>query len=101
MRLLFWKGSKGIPAKGIGKSTLAQKLAKSWLNGVRKRGLLEKGSFLRKGHFLELLENLDPPDSESKTLENKGDFDHPLEILEKFREFRDILEIPPVNIPLS
>ena len=70
-----------------------------FLSGSEKRGLLEKGSF-RKVHLLEILEKekglefLENP----RTVENPGESDHFLEIL----EIVEILEIPPfVMTPFS
>ena len=68
---------------------------------VRKRGLLEKGSFQkspfsRDSRELEILEFLE----NSQTVEKKGDSDHFLEILENL-EILEILEISPAKRPLS
>ena len=57
--------------------------------GFGKRGLLEKGSFQRS-----------PFSRDAQTLENTGESDHFLEILENL-EILEILEIPPVKRPLS
>ena len=66
-----------------------------------KRGLLEKGSFQkspfsRDSRELEIFEILENP----QTVENKGESDHFLEILEN-SEILEILEIPPAKRPLS
>ena len=58
------------------------------LSGSEKGVFWNRGLF-RKVHFLEILEN-------PQTVENKGECDHPLEILENL----EILEIPPVKGPL-
>ena len=65
--------------------------------GVWERGSFQKSPVSRDSrefrdsrHLSEILEN-------SQTLENKGESDHFLEILENL----DILEIPPVKRPLS
>ena len=54
-----------------------------------KRGLFGKVHFLENSEIREILEN-------PKTVENKGEADHCLEILENL----EILEIPPVKRPL-
>ena len=67
--------------------------------GFGKRGLLERGSFLKNpfreflAHLkiLEILENF-------QIVENKGESGHLLEILEN-QEIIEILDIPPVKRP--
>ena len=62
-----------------------------------KRGLLEKGSFLRDSREFRDLEILENP----QTVESKEKSDHFLEILENL-EILVILEIPPTrNDPFS
>ena len=60
--------------------------------GFGRRGLLAKGSFEKKVHFLEILEILEILES-PQTVENKGESDHCLEILENL-DILENLEIP-------
>ena len=64
---------------------------------------MEKGS-CQKSPFPEILENLEIQNLEildnPQTVENKGDSDHFLEVLEHL-EILEILELPPVERPLS
>ena len=61
-----------------------------------EKGVFWKRGLFRKVHLLEILENLENP----QTVENKGESDHFLEILENL-EILEILEIPPVKRPVS
>ena len=56
------------------------------------KGVFWKRGLFRKTHFLEILE--------SPRLENKGESDHLLEILENLDSL-EIPEIPPVKRPFS
>ena len=73
--------------------------------GFGKRGLLEKGSFQRSPFSRDSSEFRESRDfREPQTLENKGESDHFLEILENLEILDsnlEILEIPPVKRPLS
>ena len=64
--------------------------------GVGKWGLLEKGSFHKNAHFLEILEKLEILEN-LRTLDNKGEAQNLLETLESL----EILEIPRAKRPLS
>ena len=63
-----------------------------------KRGLLEKGSFQKNPFSRDSREFRDS--REPQTVENKGEADYFLEILEN-PEILEIPEIPPVKRPLS
>ena len=66
------------------------------LNFVRGGGDRKKRGLFKNVHFLEMLENLEIPES-LETVENKRESNRFLEILESL----EILEIPPVKRPLS
>ena len=58
---------------------------------------MQKGSFHRKVHFLEILEDVEVLENpQSPDSVNKGESDHFLEILENL-EILQIPEIPPVK----
>ena len=92
--------TKGVPE--LIPDSVPESSRTSLLFGFGKRGLLEKGSFQKSPfsrdsrEFREILEILENP----QTVENKGESDLFLEILENI-EILEILEIPPVKRPLS
>ena len=93
------KGRKGAPNPGMRAS-----LVKS---GSEKDFLLQTGSF-QKSPFLEILENVEIQEilENRQTVENKGESNHFLEILEDLEILEilkdlEILELPPAKRPLS
>ena len=91
--------NKGIPnteAKNATAADLGDQILGSEQGVFWRRGLF------RKVRFLEILGNLEIPEilENPRTVENRGESDHVLEILENLL-ILEILEIPLVKRPLS
>ena len=76
--------------------------ASGGVDRVRKKGSFGTWVFSERSIFLETPENLEILEilETLQTVENKGESDHPLEILENL-ELSEILEIPPMKRRLS